>query len=56
MAKLHYSDAFVPYLFLSNCSQLTSDEVLKLQAHSQKAAVSLASSPTLVLRLIVRHC
>lgn len=48
MAQLHCSAAFVPCLFLSNCPQLTSDEVLKLQANLQREAEPLASSPTLV--------
>lgn len=48
MAQLHCSAAFVPCLFLSNCPQLTSDKVLKLQANLQREAEPLASSPTLV--------
>lgn len=48
MAQLHCSAAFVPCLFLSNCPQLTSDKVLKLQANMQREAEPLASSPTLV--------
>lgn len=50
MAQLCCSAAFVSYLFLSNCPQLTNDEVLKLQANLQREAEPLASSPTLVLR------